>query len=279
MRYQTSIGAFVLAAALSAACVGAFAFDETKYPDWRGQWDRIGAPRWDPADRLNERAPLTEEYKAIHAENLADQVAGGHGTEPTHTCLAPGMPRAMNVYEPMEIVVTPHTTYILIDHIQDSRRIFTDGRDWPKEIEPTFAGYAIGKWLDTDGDGRYDTLEVETRAFKGPRAYDASGLLLHRDNQSVIRERIYLDKADPNTLVDEITTIDNALTRPWTVTKKYRRDPKDTQPLWRETICAENNNHVVIGTDNYFVSSDGYLMPTRKDQSPPDLKYFEATPK
>jgi len=32
----------------------------------------------------------------------------------------------------------------------------------------------------------------------------------------------------------------------------------------------ENNNHVVIGTDNYFVSSDGYLMPTRKDQPPPD---------
>src|SRR2546429_637840 len=145
MRYQTSIGAFVLAAALSAACVGAFAFDETKYPDWRGQWDRIGAPRWDPADRLNERAPLTEEYKAIQAEPRAARAGGGQAPAPPPPSLAPGMPRAMNVYEPMEIVVTPHTTYILIDHIQDSRRIFTDGRDWPKEIEPTFAGYSIGK--------------------------------------------------------------------------------------------------------------------------------------
>jgi hypothetical protein len=32
-----------------------------------------------------------------------------------------------------------------MDHIHDSRRIFTDGRQWPKEIEPSFAGYSIGR--------------------------------------------------------------------------------------------------------------------------------------
>jgi hypothetical protein len=47
------------------------------------------------------------------------------------------------------------------------RRIVTDGRDWPKEIEPTFLGYSIGKWIDTDNDGRYDVLEIETRGLKG----------------------------------------------------------------------------------------------------------------
>jgi len=76
--------------------------------------------------------------------------------------------------------------------------------------------------------------------------------------------------------VDEITTIDNALTRPWTVTKKYRRDPKATQPLLAETICAENNNHVVIARIT-IRQLRWHLMPTRKDQPPPDLKYFEAT--
>jgi hypothetical protein len=30
----------------------------------------------------------------------------------------------------------------------------------------------------------------------------------------------------------------------------------------------------VIGRDNYFLSADGLLMPARKDQAPPDLKYF-----
>ena len=87
-----------------------------------------------------------------------------------------------------------------------------------------FKGYSIGNWLDTDGDGRYDTLEVETRDIKGPRAYDTSGLPLHKDNKTVVKEKIYLDKADRNVLLDEITTIDNALTRPWTVKKKYTRD-------------------------------------------------------
>jgi para-nitrobenzyl esterase len=102
----------------------------------------------------------------------------------------------------------------LIGWYDHYRRIFTDGRDWPKEIEPTFAGYSIGKWIDEDGDGRYDVLEVETRGFKGPRAYDETGLPLHFDNQSVFKERIWRDKADPNILHDEITTIDHALTRP-----------------------------------------------------------------
>ena len=91
-------------------------------------------------------------------------------------CLPPGMPRIMNAFEPMEIVVTPSTTYILISHIHDNRRIYTDGRDWPTDPEPSFKGYSIGKWVDTDGDGRYDVLEVETRYMKGPRAYDTTGL-------------------------------------------------------------------------------------------------------
>ena len=46
----------------------------------------------------------------------------------------------------MEIVVTPETTHILIEHIHDSRRIYTDGRDWPADMydDPQFAGYSIG---------------------------------------------------------------------------------------------------------------------------------------
>src|SRR5258708_28595120 len=44
----------------------------------------------------------------------------------------------------------------------------------PRTQHDTGGAYSIGKWLDTDGDGRYDMLEVETRGFKGPRVYDAS---------------------------------------------------------------------------------------------------------
>jgi hypothetical protein len=272
---RSSISALALATALMAATGGALAFDEVKYPNLKGQWDRIGPPRFDQNDRTYERAPLTPEYRAIYDKNMRDIAAGGQGTDPTYTCLSPGMPRSMNIYEPMEIVVTPGTTHMLIDHIHDSRRIFTDGRPFPDNAPPTLQGYSIGQWIDTDGDGKYDVLEVETRNFKGPRALDASGLLLHEDNNTVVKEKIYLDKADPNVLVDELTLNDSALTRPWTVIKKMKRIASvDDKPVWREVICAENNNHVEIGKENYFLSADGFLMPARKDQPPPDLKYF-----
>jgi hypothetical protein len=278
MRCQFSIGAVALAAALLMGTLGARAFDEAQYPNLKGQWNRIGSPRWDQQDRNGERAPLTPEYRAIHAANLADQRAGGQGTDPTYLCLAPGMPRDMVAYEAMEIVVTPETTFVLIDHIHDSRRIFTDGRDWSAEVEPTFGGNSIGRWIDEDGDGRYDLLVVETRDFKGPRAFDESGLPLHRDNQTIVKERISLDRTDPDVLHDEITVIDHALTRPWTVTKSYRREP-DRHPVWREVVCAESNLHVRIGKDDFFLSADGHLMPARKDQPPPDLRYFNQSRK
>jgi hypothetical protein len=103
--------------------------------------------------------------------------------------------------------------------------------------EPSFAGYSIGQWIDTDGGGRYDLLEVETRGFKGPRTFDSTGIPLHKDNQTIVKERIHLDKADRSILYDEITTIDHALTRPWTVIKKFRHDPSP-RPVWTENVCG-----------------------------------------
>jgi hypothetical protein len=134
-------------------------------------------------------------------------------------------------------------------------------------------GYSIGKWIDENGDGKYDVLEVETRNFKGPRTYENSGMRLHDDNASVIKERFFLDKGNSDLLRIEITSIDHALTQPWTVLKTFRRERK---VMWAEYDCAESNNHVVVGKEYYFLSGDGYLMPTRKDQPPPDPRYFKT---
>jgi hypothetical protein len=264
------ICAIALAAVLLMTPVGAHAFDDSKYPDMKGQWIRVGIPRWTAG---GQKAPLTEEYQKVFDANLAEMKAGDPGNVPSWYCLPQGMPMMMNIYDPMEVIITPAITYILISHVNDSyRRIYTDGRDWPQEVEPTYAGYSIGRWIDQDGDGRYDALEVETRHLKAPRTYDATGIPFHRDNQAVIKERIYLDKSDM--FIDEITTIDRALTRPWTVTKKARRNP-DPRPVWRTEACAEQNSLVRIGNDAYFLSADGYLMPTKKGQQPPDARYFK----
>jgi hypothetical protein len=288
MLERGSIVVAVLAALLSTI-VAASAFDETKYPDLKGLWRRgpnantvgVGQGRgnvFDPAKAWGpaQQAPLTPEYQARFEANLADQAAGGQGIGETYACVSPGMPRVTNGYGQTEFVVTPNTTHILVENIRDSRRIFTDGREWPAQIEPSLLGYSIGRWIDTDGDGKYDVLEVETRGFTGPRAYDASGIPLHDDNQTIVRERLHLDKNDRNLLVDEVTVIDHALTRPWSVLKSYRRQP-DPQPMWIEDVCGEGNNHVQIGNESYMLSGDGYLMPTKKGQQPPDLKYFRRS--
>ena len=117
---------------------------------------------------------------------------------------------------------------------------------------------------------------VETRGMKGPRVFDSTGIPLHRDNETVVKERIYLDKANHDVLIDEVTTIDHALTRPWTVTRKYGRVKN---PVWTEQICVEENHHVVIGKENYYVSDDGFLMPVRKGQPAPDLRFFDGAAK
>jgi len=279
-----SLSAVALAAALTATLsVGQFsaaqAFDESKYPDLTGQWHRVGPPRWIiPGSGL--KPPLTPEYMKVFEANQADMAAGGPGNVPSWYCLPQGMPMVMNIYDPMEVIVTPATTYILISHINDSyRRIYTDGRDWPEEVEPTYNGYSIGKWVDENGDGRFDVLEVETRHLKSPRTYDSTGIPFHEDDKAVIKERIYLDKADPNIIYDEVTVYDNALTRPWTSIKKARRDPKNSRPTWISEVCSEDNAFVRIGKEAYFLSADGYLMPTRKDQPPPDARYFSQARK
>jgi hypothetical protein len=274
------LGAVALTAALCVMSTPSRAWDDAQYPDLKGQWRAIGGPgRFDiskPGGR-GQQAPLTPEYQALFEANLVDQASGGQGTTPTYKCLSPGMPRVTNGYGEMEFVITPDTTYILVDHILDDRRIFTDGRSWPADLEPTLLGYSIGHWIDTTGSGHYDVLEVETRGFRGPRSFDASGIPLHHDNETVVKERIYVDKADPNVAHDEVTVYDHALTRPWTVTKNYRRSPQ-AHPSWTEEYC-EDNNHVSIGKDDYMLSADGLLMPAKKDQPPPDLRYFKKPQK
>ena len=56
--------------------------------------------------------------------------------------------------------------------------------------------------------------------------------------------------------------------------RSYRRDAQQTQPEWPEFICSEDISHVQIGDQNYKLSPEGFLMPVRRGQKPPDLKYF-----
>ena len=95
--------------------------------------------------------------------SIADQAKGGQGNFVDHAqCLPAGMPFMMVATRPLEFVVTPDSTYLLVGGSDHYRRIFTDRRDWPTSIEASFSGYSIGRWIDQEGEGRYSLLEVET---------------------------------------------------------------------------------------------------------------------
>ncbi len=281
MRHRRSIGGCALRLALGLAG-GVFAIaiasahDETKYPVKTGMYFRLGSGAFDPSKPggRGQAPPLTPEFNAVWEAAMADEINGGQQYNPQIHCLPSGMPRMMIGYEPIEVIVTADTTYMRMLYMSEFRRIYTDGRSWPDKIEPAFAGYSIGRWVDQDGDGRYDVLEVETRGFKGPRVADVSGIPMHPDNQTVIKERIYGDKDNPAVFHDEITTLDHALTRPWSIKRSYKLEPK---PQFFEYVCAEGNEHIFIGKENYLISGDGLLMPAKKDQAPPDLRYFNGS--
>jgi hypothetical protein len=277
MDFRSSLG--VVALATTVSITAAFAFDEGKYPNFSGVWRKpVGiGNQWDQTRPLGlaQEPPLTPEYQAVFEASLADIKAGGQGNDAPSRCVPFAMPRVMTVVFDMEIVITPATTYLLFAHSMP-RRILTDGSDWPKEIEPTFLGHSIGRWIDVDNDGRYDALEIETRGLKGPRTYEGTGMPFHEDNQTVVKERLSLDQANSDALYDEITVIDHALTRPWIITKHYRRD---RNPVRLEYNCSEDNHHVLIGGQDYFLSGDNMLMPAKKGQAPPDLRYFRDVKK
>jgi hypothetical protein len=58
--------------------------------------------------------------------------------------------------------------------------------------------------------------------------------------------------------------------------RNYRREKK---VVWTENNCTEGNDNIAVGKEDYLLSPNGYLMPAKKDQPPPDLRYFKQTQK
>jgi len=125
-------------------------------------------------------------------------------------------------------VQTPDLLVFLYESRTIYRQVFLDGRPLPKNAQPTWMGYSVGKW---DGD----TLVVETIGQNGKTWLDMRGL---PGTESL---RVIERYSRPNTGVMNIdVTIDDpkAYTKPWNVRLTWRLVP-DTDLI--ESICEENN--------------------------------------
>jgi len=160
-RISTATAALVTALMMTVGAVQAL--EDAKYPDWTGGWRRWappnatreagnggtnltagGQPSFDQTKPwgLGQEAPLTPEYEKVFAASMADQANGGQGNFFNHAvrCMPAGMPMMTIAFFPLEFVITPGTTYVLIGGSDQYRRIVTGGDDWPKNLQSTYAG-------------------------------------------------------------------------------------------------------------------------------------------
>ena len=133
------------------------------------------------------------------------RLAGAGKDRPSGHCLPHGIPDATMIPEPFKIMHTPGETLILFEEFVEFRQIFTDGRAFPKEMQPAWFGYSIGRW---EGDA----LVVETRGFNDKSWLDDSG----RPHTEALHTIERFHRRDFGHMDVEITIDDaQAYTKPW----------------------------------------------------------------
>ena len=197
-------------------------------PDFRGLWfPGFGGGGSEPP-------MLKGDYKT-HYESETARVAADPNyeiLEGPNNCEAPGMPYFMTMPYALEFLFTPGKITVMQEAHMMVRRIFTDGRPFPADPDPSYFGDSRGHW---DGD----TLVVETRNTRAGQRLGLAGIT--NSDALVIHERLYLDPENPDVLHLDFTYEDpNVLEQPWHMSHTYRRD-RSWEML--EYICDENDRH------------------------------------
>lgn len=190
-------------------------------PDLSGIWEHLNsrttAYYLDGID-----IPWQPWAKALFQQNTENN----QKDNPESRCLPRGVPKA-DAFDLHQIVQTDGLVAILYEYQTMYRQIFTDGRELPKNPNPTWMGYSVGHW---EGD----TLVVESNGFNGKAWLSGRGNpisdALHLTERMRRRDFGHMDV--------KITLDDpKAFTKPWTAELHPELIP-DTTLL--ESFCQEN---------------------------------------
>ena len=238
-RFAVVLAAFCAAALPSPAQTAALQGKEIPRlsngkPDFSGVWDhpRVADVSKD-GKACGSYTPGCEQKGAgelsFTAEGLAVWKDEEHRFDYSGHCLPWGYTRAWQVEYPVEIVQTPARMAILFESNNIFHVVSTDGRQHPKNLEPTWMGNSIG-WYEGD------TLVIDSTGFNGKTWIDT---IEHPSSDALhVVERIaYID---PQHLSYELTMED---------AKTYTKPIKNTRVLSRmkpgeelmEYWCMENN--------------------------------------
>jgi hypothetical protein len=216
-------------------------------PDWSGAWSMAGGTVFDRATQTGQggaisagvrsHPPYNAEWETVYRTHL-DLRDKNQFPDTISNCGVPaGFPRHFNLPDLYEFVVRPEQVWVLTENGPNVMRIYTDGRKHLEDQWETYTGDSVGRWED-------DTLVFTTVALKGYRdkdvILDRTGLVLSDKSHATTRIR----KINPTTIEVQMTIEDpKALTKPWVVTKQFRKQPPDTRLY--DYGCAENNRNPV----------------------------------
>jgi len=156
--------------------------------------------------------------------------AQGVTTEPDpflESCDPLGVPRVLLTNTPVKIVQTPAESVFLYERNHDFREVYTDGREHPKDLDPSWWGHSIGYW---DGPA----FVVDTVGFNDKTWVDWSGLL-HTEALHVIER---YQRLDHDTMRLDITVDDpKTFTQSFTAKRMFKLKP------WNigEDICSRSD--------------------------------------
>jgi len=172
-------------------------------------------------------APFRPEAEKLYKERQANDGLD----RPSGRCLPKSVPDGMTLPPyPFKIVQTPTLTLMLYEIFVDYRQIHTDGRPLPKDRNPAWFGYSVGKWES-------DTFVVQTVGINDRTWLDDSGYP-HSD-ALVVTERIR--RPDYGHMNIEFTFDDPKMyTKAWTVTIPFELMP-DTELL--EYVCENERDN------------------------------------
>jgi hypothetical protein len=195
------------------------------HPDLSGVWSPNTAP-------LQVIAPTESiPFQPWSAKLTQERANGARGKDDPAAYCVPGMPKLLVLPYPYKIVQLPGMMLMLYEGFTTFRQVFTDGRALPKDAQPSWLGYSVGKW---EGDDFVvDTIGVNERTW-----LDNAG----RPHSELMRLTERYHRRDFGHLEVKLTIDDpKAYTKPWTVDESAVLMP-DTDLL--EYACSEDNKDI-----------------------------------
>jgi hypothetical protein len=212
-------------------------------PDWSGTYTRDPLSlNFDPDQGFGglPTAKLTPEYDQRFRDKL-ERLKNKIEFDPLSNCSPPGHPRWLTEPFLREFVPTPGTTFLINEMVNDTRRIYTDGRGHVPEADryPLWDGDSIGFW-----DGK--RLVIHTNQLRAGQYQRVQPEYSDQVETVEIWEKI-----DERHMVVHVWVYDPpSLVEPWYVKETYTKlADADRELRIRYWDCRENQNNDVIKTD------------------------------